>query len=64
MSMIASPTRVVMKALTPALRALSFSYQKPIRRYEQRPMISQKTKKVMSELETTSPSMPVAKRLM
>ena len=39
----ASPTRFTMKAFMPALLALCFSNQKPIRRYEQSPTPSHPT---------------------
>ena len=70
-NMIASPMRVVMKAFKPAclgVMRLGSSYlranQKLISRYEQRPMISQKTKSSTRLSASTSPSMPQAKREM
>ena len=62
-NMNTSPMRVVMKALMAALRADSFPYQKPINRYEHRPMISQPTNIVSRLSETTSVYMPKANRL-
>ena len=70
-NMIASPTRVVMNALKPAflgVMRLGSSYlranQKLISRYEQRPMISQKTKSSTRLSASTNPNIPVAKREM
>ena len=62
-SMNTSPTRVVINAFTAALRANSFAYQKPINRYEHKPMISQPANKVSRLSETTSVNMPNANKL-
>ena len=59
-----SPTRVVMKALTIALRADSLAYQKPISRYEHRPMISHPMNRVSRLSETTRVSIPKANKEM
>ena len=63
-SMNTSPMRVVIKALMAAARADSLPYQKPINRYEHRPMISQPTNRVSRLSETTNVYMPKANRPM
>src|SRR3990170_1319251 len=63
-NMKTSPTRVVMKALMAAALAEGLAYQKPINKYEHRPMISQPTNKVSRLSETTSVYMPKANRPM
>src|ERR1043166_2614808 len=63
-NMNTSPTRVVMKALTAALRADSFANQKPINRYEHKPMISQPTNNVSRLSETTRVNIPKANKPM
>ena len=62
-NMKTSPTRVVINALTAASRAECFAYQKPISKYEHKPMISQPTKKVRRLSEITNTYMPNANRL-
>ncbi len=62
-SMNTSPTRVVKKAFTPALRADSLPYQKPINAYEQKPMISQAIYSSRRLSATTSRNMAKANRL-
>ena len=63
-SMNTSPRRVVIKALMAAARAEGLANQKPINRYEHKPMISQPTYKVSRLSETTSVYMPKANRPM
>ena len=60
-NMKTSPTLVVMKALIMALRADSLPYQKPIKRYEQSPMISQPMNNRSRLSERTRVSIPKAK---
>src|SRR5688572_5896336 len=63
-NMNTSPTRVVMNAFTAASRAEFFAYQKPINKYEHRPIISQPTKSVSRLSESTKMNMPKANRPM
>src|SRR3990172_5989141 len=56
-----SPMRVTMKAFLAALAASGLWYQKPMRRYEQRPMISQKMRSCRKLSALTVPSIPVTK---
>ena len=58
-----SPTRVTKNAFFAAAAASGLWYQKPIKRYEQRPMISQKIRSCRKLSALTVPSIPVAKRL-
>ena len=64
-----SPTRVVMKALTAAWRGVIWvgssylrAYQKPMSKYEHRPMISQPMNMSRRLSATTSVSIPKANR--
>ena len=59
-NMNTSPTRVVMKALIAASRADFLAYQKPISRYEHKPIISQPTNMVSRLSETTNVYIPKA----
>jgi hypothetical protein len=63
MKSAASPMRVTMNAFRAASRADGFSYQCPIRRYEQRPTSSQNTYSSMKFGAKTSPSIEAVKRL-
>jgi hypothetical protein len=53
----ASPTRLVMKAFLPARALAASSNQNPIRRYDASPTPSQPTKRISSDLPSTSISM-------
>src|SRR3990170_3250205 len=57
-----SPIRVTRNAFWAALAASGLRYQNPIRRYEQRPMISQKTRSWRKLSALTVPSIPATKR--
>src|SRR2546426_5302400 len=58
-----SPTRVTRNAFFAAAAASGLWYQKPISRYEQSPMISQKIRSWRKLSALTVPSIPVANRL-
>jgi len=57
-----SPTRLTMNAFLPASAADFFWYQKPMRRYEQRPTPSQPTNMTTKFAASTRTSMKAANR--